>query len=176
MCTSPAAEYDSLAPSAPTVASAYVYALASLHHDGKAMPGGAAVSMPVCDQDDGCSAFSDTGYLYNVPFVNETIDTYFSTKRCGNVTRGAAPAFVTGSCGHESTQYMSCTGVSFEVRLLVHYQLPPAVCATTCDNNPACSSFVSTKDFQWCELYEWTPYNSLTLETSYLKVSSLRLL
>ena len=60
-----------------------------------------------------------------------------------------------GSCGRTDIQFLECHLRTFETILLDHFELPPSLCATSCDGNPDCTVFVSTKDQQHCELYKW---------------------
>ena len=135
-----------------------------LEQNGTVAPGGTAAAMPVCDMDPKCISFRpEYMYLYALS-TNTSIDTYYSTKRCGLGL--AAPSYVNASCGFANTRYMSCGGASFEVVALNHYALPPALCASTCDQDTRCTVFVATKDLQHCETYSWY----FPTATSFLKV------
>ena len=140
---------------------------------GDVMPGGTSSLMPVCQNDPRCISFVEQYMELHAMQDNDTIITYVSNTTCGSTHGGGPINIVHGSCGHTETKWFACKGTAFTKDRLNTYQLPPSVCATTCDNDDKCALFEVTKDKQWCMTYKWHDDYTYPEATGYLKASSL---
>jgi len=112
-----------------------------------------------CGDDSRCHAAHSNGFLYSYD-DDAASNFYVSNSSCSSGTNGRVRTI---GCGGEA-KFLECSGIYFSPTVLNSYNLPPFLCAKTCDSAPDCVAFDVKGSV--CRTFKWKTWSG----TGYLKL------